>query len=342
MINQLNPFAKDTIADRVGDTYERYKIIIETLGPLFTGRMGENTPDGVKAVLNSKTRNPKDHELMDEKVYMRILYQLTDEERRWILDFTTWEYPTDHSHPWMAEAAKDGLDQWRRWIMFLVDDPVMGTRIKNAKYTAKGKVIESETEPYVVKPGDDSPAINYLKLIVQDLKEAVEYVACKRKLTNTTIAAMTKLQTEACKKEAFGRVTLNMQQLGQTWMPSPNDKPFATKAIAFAQKMIQKKGFTGQQLVTAALARSKSFIGFALQKVKWLDELLARHAATLRKDRESYLTWWGAYKYNRSLGMKSHSAIYHMPRVARASRFGRWESWSYRLSYAIMKRVLPF
>jgi len=342
LLNQLNPFAKGTMADTIGEKYERYKIIIETFAPLLTGRTSENTPDAVKSALDSKKRRPEDHELMDEKVYMRILYQLTDDERKWIISFTQWEYPTDHSHPWMAEAAKDGLDQWRKWIMFLVDDPVMGTRTKNTKHNAKGKVIESETEPYVVKRGNDKPAIEYLKLIVKDLKEAVELEAKKRKLTNTTIATMTERQIEICKAEAYGRVTLNMQQLGQTWMPSPDDKPFATKAIDFAQKMIQKKGLTGQQLLTAALARSKSFIGFALQKVKWLDELLARHAATLRKDRESYLTWWGAFKHNQQIGMPFRSALTNAPKVARASRFGRWESWSYRLSYAIMKRVLPF
>jgi hypothetical protein len=341
-LNQFNPFAKGTMADQVGDKYERYKVIIETFAPLLSGRIGENTPETTKAALRGSTRVPEDHELMDEKVYMRILVQLSEDDRNWILSFTEVEYPTGHSHPWMREAAKDGLDQWRRWIMFLVDDPVMGTRTKNTKHNTKGKVIESETEPYEVKPGDDKPAVKYLELIVKDLKEALEYVAKKRKLTNTTIATMTKRQIDACKEEAYGRVTLNMQQLGQTWMPSPDDKPFATKAIDFAQKMIQKKGLTGQQLLTAALARSKSFIGFALQKVKWLDELLARHAATLRKDRESYLTWWGAFKHNQQIGMPFRSALTNAPKVARASRFGRWESWSYRLSYAIMKRVLPF
>lgn len=322
--------------DNILDQGERIKFIYEMVAPLISGRTGDSTPEVTKAALRSSTHNPKDHELMDEKVYMRILHQLTADEREWIISFTEVEYPTGHPHPWMAEAAKDGLDQWRKWIMFLVEDPVMGTRTKNTKHNTKGKVIESETEPYVVKPGDDTAAINYLKLLVQDLKEAIEQEAVKRKLTNTTIATMTDHQIKICKEEAFKRVTLNMQQLGQTWMPSPDDKPFATRAIEFAQKMLKKKGATGQQLLTAALARSKSFIGHMLQKAQWMDEMLARYAATSRNYEESYLSWWGAFKHNRALGMKFRSALHHTPRVARESRYGPWKRWTYRFVVAIM------
>ena len=70
-LNQFNPFAKGTMADQVGDKYERYKVIIETFAPLLSGRIGENTPETTKAAWLRHESQPRRQGLLSQENMMQ-------------------------------------------------------------------------------------------------------------------------------------------------------------------------------------------------------------------------------------------------------------------------------
>lgn len=232
--------------------------------------------------------------------------------------FTPYAFQLNHSEDWVRQRGRDSFEEWRRTICHM-----------------------GQTEKQM--------AIDYLTAFATDIRDKYTKI-CNERGVKAWPFDDDNVEHRIARCEAFDYGIEQMRSEG-TYVPTGAEatlkvrlKNLATlmgpKAFS-AGKAAYDKAYNyikenGPAYVDAAKAVSQDGWEVTTKKAKAADAQFARRAANLKANRESCLSWWGAYRKNRAEGLDRMSALLNAPRVARESRYGPWKQWTYRVAAAIM------